>query len=376
MQALVIGDSVELMLALPAMLKEAGFEVDCVSTRRKIKKNPSIRHFFLVGQIARLPVLAASVVRNRYDLVVVADDISLQAILKSSLSDDDKLTLLPVAALSDFPHLCSKIGLSLLLQRHGILTPEFLVIQDRQALEAAAGKISFPFMLKGDFSGGGRQTYECANQSDFSLLLKNFDAYPAVLQKKINGDEIGIEAFYQQGALIHFSYARMLQTENNTKFGPSKLREYTQTGALDVKVFDELQALGIALGANGFVNISLLVAHADKKRYFIEADMRPTTWIDFPKYFGDAPAQKIKDYFANGKLPVRQGHRDPGYAEKIILPYFLRMELWELVTNRFQVWRYISWDRTSLFALLRKMKLTLMGVLNMRALRRKLKTLA
>ncbi len=373
MQALVIGDSVELILALPGMLEEAGFDVDCVSTRRKLKDMPSLRHFFLAGQIALLPALAATVVRNQYDLVVVADDISLRAILKSSLAEEDKLALLPVAAVRDFSHLCSKIGLSLVLQQHAITTPEFLVIEDRQQLEQAVGKMAFPFMLKGDFSGGGRQTYDCASQIDFDLLLKNFDAYPAVLQKKIIGEEIGIEAFYQQGALIHFSYARVLRTEKNIKFGPSKLREYTQTGALDAAVFDELKALGIALGADGFVNISLLVAHADKKRYYIEADMRPTTWIDFPKYFGDAPAQKIKDYFASGQQPCRAGKQDPAYPEKIILPHFLRMALWELLMNRYQVWRYMRWDKASSHALLRKMKHTLMGVLNMRAFRRKLK---
>lgn len=373
MQALVVGDSVELMLSLPAMLQEAGFEVDCVTTRRKLKNMPSLRHFFLAGQVAHLPVLAATVVRNQYDLVVIADDISLHAILNSSLDEDDKLALMPVAAKRDFSHVCSKIGLSLLLQRHGIATPDFLVIEDRQALQRAAGKILFPFMLKGDFSGGGRQTFECASESDFAILLKNFNAYPAVLQKKIIGKEIGIEAFYQQGALIHFSYARPLKTEKNRKFAPSKLREYTQTSALDAALLDELRSLGQALGANGFVNISLLLADADQKRYFFEADMRPTTWIDFPKYFGDAPAQKIKAYFASGLTCEGLVQRDAGYPDKIILPYFLRLALWELATNRYKVWRYMCWDRASVYALLRKMKLSLMAILNMRALRTTLK---
>jgi len=373
MQALVIGDSVELILPLPAMLQEAGFEVDCVSTRRKLKNMSSLRQFFHAGQIAHLPALAATVAGNQYDLVVMADDISLHAILNSSLGEDDKLALLPVAAVSDFSHLCSKIGLSLLLQRHGISTPDFLVIENRQALQRAAGKIPFPFMLKGDFSGGGRQTFECTSESGFASLLKNFNAYPAVLQKKIIGKEIGIEAFYQQGALIHFSYARPLKTEKNRKFAPSKLREYTQTGTLDPTLFDELRNLGKALGANGFVNISVLIADADQKRYFFEADMRPTTWIDFPKHFGDAPAKKIKNFFASGLTSDGMAKRDTGYPDNIILPYFLRMALWELAMNRYQVWRYMRWDRVNMYALLRKIKLSFMAILNMRALRMALK---
>lgn len=373
MQALVIGDSVELLLPLPAMLQEAGFEVDCVTTRHKLKNISSLRQFFHAGQIAHLPALAAAVAGNQYDLVVMADDISLHAILNSSLGDDDKLALLPVVAVSDFNHLCSKIGLSLVLQRHGISTPDFLVIKDRQALQQAAGKIPYPFMLKGDFSGGGKQTFECKSDSGFATLLKNFNAYPAVLQKKIIGKEIGIEAFYQQGALIHFSYARPLKTEKNRKFAPSKLREYTQTGALDPTIFDDLRNLGRALGADGFVNISVLIADADQKRYFFEADMRPTTWIDFPKFFGDAPAQKIKNFFASGLTSEGFDKRVADYPNHIILPYFLRMELWELATNRYQVWRYMRWDRVNMYALLRKMKLSFMAILNMRALRMALK---
>ena len=204
-------------------------------------------------------------------------------------------------------------------------------------------------------------------------MLKNFNAYPAVLQKKIIGKEIGIEAFYQQGKLIHFSYARVLKTEKNQKFGPSKLRRYTQTGSLDPTLFDELRNLGKALGANGFVNISVLIADADQKRYFFEADMRPTTWINFPRFFGDAPAQKIKKFFASGLTGENLTKRDTGYPDNIVLPYFLRMALWELAMNRYQVWRYMRWDRVTVYALLRKTKLSFMAILNMRALRRTLK---
>lgn len=373
MQALVIGDSVELILPLPSMLQEAGFDVDCVSTRRQLKKMPVLRHFFHAAQLAHLPTVAASLAGNHYDLVIVADDISLHAILKSSLAAEDKVVLLPVIAPENFSHLCSKIGLSRLLQQHAITTPDFLVIEDRQAFQNAEGKMPFPFMLKGDFSGGGRQTFECKSAADFAIFLKNFNAYPAVLQKKIIGEEVGIEAFYQQGCLIHFSYARPLQTVNNRKFAPSKLREYVQTGTLDVSLLEELRSLGQALGANGFVNISLLIADTDKKRYFIEADMRPTTWIDFPKYFGDAPAQKIKNYFRFGLTCEALAQRDHAYPDKIILPYFLRMELWELAINRYQVWRYMQHDRMSAYALLRKIKLSLLAVLNMRALRKAFK---
>lgn len=375
MQALVIGNSVHLILALPDMLKQAGFEIDCLSNRRILKSIPSLRHFFQIRAPERLPEMAATVIRdNPYDLVIVADDGSLHAILCSSLSDEDKLALLPVTAVSDFSHLCSKIGLSLRLQQHALSTPAFLIVQDKQALQQASEKMAFPFMLKGDFSSGGRQTYECASQSDLFALLKHFHAYPALVQKKITGEEIGVEAFYQKGVLIHFAYSRIIKTENNRKFAPSKLREYTQAGALDAAVVEELRKLGVALGADGYVNITCLISQADQKRYYIEADMRPTTWINFPRYLGDPPAQKIKNYFANGQLSGAPERCNPDYPEKMILPYFLRMKLWELLSNRYQVWRYMQWDLVTLHTLFKKMVRPLVAIFNMRTYRGKLKT--
>lgn len=375
MQALVIGNSIEITLALPDLLRQAGFEVDCLSTRRILKTLPSLRHFFHLSKLGQMPEIAATVIRaTPYDLVIIADDGSLHAILSSSLSDDEKLALLPVTTLNDFSHLCSKIGLSQRLQEHDIATPEFLVVQDRQALQEASQKMAFPFMLKGDFSSGGRQTYECATQSDFAILLEHFGAYPALMQKKITGEEISMEAFYQKGVLIHFSYSRIMKTKNNQKFAPSKLREYTQIGSLDPAVVYELEKLGVALGANGFVNITCLISHADQKRYYIEADMRPTTWINFSRYLGDPPAQKIKHYFVTGKPSGTPEQCNPDYPEKILLPYFLRMQLWELVSNRYQVWRYMQMDQAFAFMLIKTMVRPLVAVFNMRTYRRKLKT--
>jgi len=164
--------------------------------------------------------------------VIVADDLSVHAILASSLSDADKLALLPVTTVSDFSHLCLNIVRSWCWQQHDIATPAFLVVQDREALHGAAKKMAFPFMLKGDFSSSGRQTYACASQTDVAVMLQHFDAYPARVQQKISGEDIGIEVFYQRGAWIHFAYSRVLKTENNRKFAPFRIREFTQTGAV------------------------------------------------------------------------------------------------------------------------------------------------
>ncbi|MEO6423337.1 MAG: hypothetical protein ABIR84_11855 [Candidatus Nitrotoga sp.] len=127
---------------------------------------------------------------------------------------------------------------------------------------------------------------------------------------------------------------------NNGKFGASALRTYIPIAHLQKDIFDELDLIGKALGANGFVNIACIQADHDQKRYFIEADMRPNAWIDFSKYFGDDPAVKINDYYSNGYSIQYPYPINPAYPDKLLLPYFSRIKFWELAINRFGVWKY------------------------------------
>jgi len=64
MRASVIGNSLHIILALPNLLTQAGFEVDCLSTQRILKSMASLRHFLPVTQFKRMPEMAAVVMRN------------------------------------------------------------------------------------------------------------------------------------------------------------------------------------------------------------------------------------------------------------------------------------------------------------------------
>lgn len=178
-----------------------------------------------------------------------------------------------------------------------------------------------------------------------------------LLQKKIQGIELDLSGFYQNSKLIHFSCSRIERV--NGKFGASALRTYVQIAHLKKEIFDELDLLGMALGANGFVNIACIQSDHDQKRYFIEADMRPNAWVDFSKYFGDDPAVQIKKFFSTKNTLQHPYPINLAFPDKILLPYFSRIKLWELVINRYCVWKYIpnkDHHAIILYLIIRKIK--------------------
>ena len=286
---------------------------------------------------------AISAVReNSYRAVVLCDDRTINLVLDSDLPVEDKLALLPVVSTGNFAHLSSKIGLSMIFEQCGIRSPDFSVIENKRQLSDAVLKMGFPLIIKGDRSGGGKQTVDILNESDFKTVLTSFDFFPAILQRKVAGELIGIEAFYQDGELISFSYSEVLETTEN-EFSPSVLRHYHQTGSIDPSVQQELEDIGRALGADGFANISCILTERNE-RYYFEADMRPTAWVAHSSYFGDALPSKIRNFLMDGTRPACLTTLDERYPATMNMPLFIRMKPWEILINRYSVWKYIYFD--------------------------------
>jgi hypothetical protein len=166
------------------------------------------------------------------------------------------------------------------------------------------------------------------------------------MQKKIRGRSISLEAFYQKGKLVHFSYSTVEKTKY--KFGPTSLRKYMQLACLEKKVFDELGLIGDALGADGFVNMSAIRADHDKELYFFEADMRPNLWADHSRFFGDDLAMNISRYFSHGETARYPHPFHPEYPEEILVSHYLRLSLKEMILNRDKVWRFLPENFTYL----------------------------
>ncbi len=340
LEALLIGGYwPDVMMAALGLLTRAGFTVDVISTSNYFKKNKLTREYLLAENNDLLLEAASRKIKHKYNLVVIADDPTLGAILNSDLHNEEKLELLPVVAIQDFNHIFSKIGLSLALEKNGVNTPAYLIAQNGQELKNSAQILGYPMLVKIDSSAGGLGVFECSSDSNLEALVTKLRDYPVLMQKKMKGIEVSMEAFYQNGNLIHFAYST--PEKYKYKFGPTSVRTYVQLACLEKEVFRELDLIGKVLGADGFVNISSIRSDEDDKLYFIEADMRPNLWINHSKYFGDDAAGKINRYFSTGGRIGYPYPFNPEYPQQILISHYSRITLRELILNRYQVWKHL-----------------------------------
>jgi hypothetical protein len=347
MTALLIGRDYTLAWTLPQMLSRAGFCVDVISSSLLMKSCKFVRNCDIVPLNQSLLPTITQRMRKGYDWIIITEDGTLTEILKSNLSVEDKLKLLPVQKEENFIHLYSKIGLSQVFSAQGVNTPPFFVAKNLTEALLGASQLGYPILLKCDSSGGGGGVFECNAPSDFSSIkVKIFDK-PILVQKKISGIEIDLSALYLGKDLIHFSYAKVEKVCLN-KFGPSSLRTYRPLSAINAQIFHELGHIGKVLGAHGFTNIGCI--QSDDSRFYFEVDMRPNVWIELPRCFGEDPSIRIQKWFScKEKLsyPIPALLNQPS---QVLIPYFLRLKRFELLFNRYNVWKFIPKDDWKLVA--------------------------
>jgi hypothetical protein len=341
LEALLIGGEwPDVLMAVLGLLTRAGFAVDVISTNAFLTKNRSVRDYFLAEKNEVLLTVASERIKKKYSLVVIGDDPTLGKILNSDLPDEDKLKLLPVISDKNFGHVFSKIGLSIAFTKSGVTTPDYFIANNECELTTSARVLGYPVFVKVDSSAGGHGVFECLDDSDLENSLKKLQtSYPVVVQKKIEGVEVSIEAFYQNSKLVHFACST--QEKYVYRFGPTAVRKYTQRASLGKDVFDELSLIGKALGADGFVNISSIRRSYDNKLYFFEADMRPNLWTGYSRYFGDDLAEAIRRYFTTGEIAAYPCAFNPAHPQQVLISHYSRISLGELILNRYQVWKHL-----------------------------------
>ena len=342
-QALVVSNDISLAWSLPFLLRRAGLTVDVITTAGFMHLSRFVRRVERVGSLSRLIERAhAQVHAHAYDWVIATDDITLKALSELNWAPGKRPGYFPVWKEEVRLHLYSKIGLSRVLSARGVKTPSFSVAQNCGEALAAAREIGYPVFLKVDASTAGAGVFECRSEVDVAALEHLFATGSLLVQKKIDGTELDLSAIYFDGELVHFSYSRI---EGMTRsFGPSVLRTYAPSSLVPPEIFDELAALGSALGTSGFVTISCIEAADGSGRYYIEADLRPNVWVDFSLFYGEDAALRIRKWFSTGVGLIRENAVSSVSATApLTIPYFLRLSLFELLVNRYGVWKFVPW---------------------------------
>ena len=102
--------------------------------------------------------------------------------------------------------------------------------------------------------------------------------FPLLLPEKIEGDTIDASGFYRGGRLVHFTYSRMDEFVDGP-FGPSSVRTYTQTGALNGD-FQRNDRLGRSLGRAWIFQRHLRSIQIRGETLFLKPISAPTRgWI-------------------------------------------------------------------------------------------------
>lgn len=336
LKALLIGYVYELTLAPVPILVEAGFSIDVICTECQNLSSEKFKTIAIDNDSLIFTALDCAR-KNHYDLIIIGDDQCIADVLDSEMSADEKLKLLPVTSKEHFQHLYSKCQLSNTFQDAVIPTPNFLICETKDELLDKVNHLKFPLFIKIDRSGGGMGVFECESADDVYLKTNSL-GYPVLIQEKINGETVDLSAFYHQSKLIYFSYSTFFKSIGSS-LGPSSVRRYRQISDLPENIYSELQDIGDALGANGFVSITCIEESHTGKRFYIEADMRPNAWINYGKYIGNDAGMYLKKYFQNGDLVNLPIDIDPRFPRAMLVGFADRLAVWEVAFNRYGVWK-------------------------------------
>ncbi|MEO6395086.1 MAG: hypothetical protein ABIO40_04170 [Devosia sp.] len=328
-RALVYGRNRDLMQAVPTLLSRAGLAVTLLTADRQLRTCRNVSRFIAVERLADIVPRAAEEAASGYDLVVAGDDDTLRAVRLSGLGTEDKLRLLPICSEGGLGHIASKIGLSHALAEADVNTPVFAVAETPDRLPAAIAQIGYPLMLKADYGMAGNQVFAVESEADLEEAEVRL-RYPALVQRRMEGELIDCSGFFHQRKPVAISLSTIIKAQNRGR-GPSVYRQYVTHPERDAGLIAALQRIGRALDADGFVSLSAIRAKADGRLYFFEADMRPTTWVEHPKYFGADPAISIAAAY---DLPPPSGKgAGTSEAETIVLGFLPRVPILDVLRN-------------------------------------------
>jgi len=349
MEACVVGESSILISALPYLLARAGFAVDVITTSGLPGASRYVRKVDRLGTADAMVEMAWERISQRdrpYDWVIACDDPTLWSLNCLDWPADRKPRHLASSQPGKPSHIYSKIGLSQALTAGGVQTPAYRVVASWEEVPRAAKELGYPVVVKTDSDRGGFGVCRCSNERDTRALSSRFWGQPLLVQRCVVGQELDLSAIFFDGQLVHFAYSRIDRALRDAQ-AISAVRTFFPLPLVDEAVLQELRQLGRALDANGCVNLTCIDAADGSGRYYFEADMRPNAWVDMSRFYGEDAADRIRRWFATGETLCQDDRCDETDYSPVQMAHYLRVQQWELLVNRFHVWRFIPWDDRS-----------------------------
>jgi hypothetical protein len=129
-------------------------------------------------------------------------------------------------------------------------------------------------LVKGDRHGGGRFVRQFPKAEDLKVAEIPRDWFPILIQEKLAGTLISVEALYSKGELVFWLYSEV--NTDAYEFGPSISRRFLEPSGRDF--VPHLQRLGKKGALSGAFNIGLVRNDETNTHRFFEFDARPNIW--------------------------------------------------------------------------------------------------
>ena len=334
---ILVGNSDGILSNLPKALKSSGFRVLVIGAPgMPLLKSPWIDSSIVLSNSMQSPFLEELFTKTEMLMSLTgtflwSSDQIMREVATSAIPLELKLKLLPTQNENYLDMLGSKISQFEKMSDVGIPYPQSQPIRSKSELAKSELEMQGKVLAKGDFSGGGAQVriFESVTKEDLELLPD--DWFPILLQRFVPSERIGVEAYYRDGDLVQWFYAKVVS--DIYPLGPCMSRTYLVPKSLDF--VEHLEKIGKSANLNGFVNVSLLVDPKTGLHDFFEFDARPTIWhhifFDFNVPFKSIWNKSIK-FQPNEYLPSPLFVYEPAR----LFDYFLKQ--WNLI-GAFKVMR-------------------------------------
>lgn len=277
-----IGENLGLLRNLEAIFLVDSWNIIYITSQKPIKnKSENYLHIEtskdkrFIEELLRKSELLESI----NGLVIFGSDHEMREVSISNCPIWIKKKLLPTKNEIGFSILDSKVGLTRILMELNIKSPRQYIFDSMIDIEMLEISKELPWLMKGDSGGGGSKVLDISN-IDLEIPSQKNIGFPFVLQEKILGEEIYVEAFYWEGILTGYIYNK--DVRNISTYGPSYSRLVAAPGNLDF--LNSLVTLGKNLEISGLVNCTFILESNSNEHYLVEFDPRPNVWHHLAKY--------------------------------------------------------------------------------------------
>jgi hypothetical protein len=238
----------------------------------------------------------------RYDWIILGDD-ALLAAVGARRDEDWARTALPLPADDVRAGLLgSKAGFVRAAEALGLPIPPSRVCVGVEAIGRARDEVGGAALIKEEGPSGGEGCHPIEATTDLRALPPRLLSCPVVVQQRLPGATIAVEAVYCRGRLRHAVTSTVARTKDSP-FGVSAIRRF----APDADAVRLSASLGPRLALHGFANITLLRAPADDRLRLVEVDPRPNALFHFAERLGVDLSATLRDVLAgHADGPLRQ----------------------------------------------------------------------